>query len=214
MADGSGSRRPHQGARAYYIYLAGGRVDGRSNEDWLRAQREIEAEDANTAGRPPGPIDEEIFKRDLNELYLLIDFVSGRPDKNLDSLTIPDPTATWPIGSGQQRPNFDAAEAVKRIARIRWPPPRDEQPRSESAALLLLAKDELAKLAAPARGLTIAYTAMFVGLKGRVLRRLWSWAWRQQPTSEYRDSSRAIVAEIAFPDLRRTALSLGIYIGD
>jgi hypothetical protein len=193
--------------RAYYIWLASERVEGRSDEYWQQAEREIEAEDANNAGRPPDSIDEEIFKRDLNEVYLLIDFISGRPDKDLAGLTIPDPTTTWPLGSGQQRPNFDAAEAVKRITPIRWPPPRNEPPRSESAALLLLAKNELAKLAAPARGLTIAYTAMFVGLKGRILRRFWRWVRGQQPAGEDQDySSRAVLAETAFPDLRRNAL--------
>src|ERR1700676_1443118 len=112
-------RKTRISRRAYEIWLAEGRIDGKHDEHWHRAEREIDAEDS----RPLDPIDEEIFKRDLNEVHLLIDFVSGRPDKNLGDLTVPDPTQEWQHGqAGQKRPNLDPAEAVRRIAQIRWPP--------------------------------------------------------------------------------------------
>jgi len=46
---------------------------------------------------PPAPhpsnrdlLDRLIFEQDLNEVHLLIDFVSGRADRTLTTLTMPD----------------------------------------------------------------------------------------------------------------------------
>ena len=98
-------------------------------------------------------IDELYFRRDLNEVHLLIDFISGRPERSLDRLTMPGPGGA----------NMTASEIVERIASMRYPPEPDPVINAKNAAFLLVAKDHLSALASPARGLTIAYTEMFVG---------------------------------------------------
>jgi hypothetical protein len=98
-------------------------------------------------------------------VQLLIDFVSGRPDKNLSKLEMPDPA--------DANKKMSASEVVRRVAEMRYPDPaKQTRPSAEDASFLLLAKDHLSALAAPARGLTIAYTAMFVATaQGGLLRR-------------------------------------------
>lgn len=118
--------------------------------------------DATGVGRNPaeqetgnrGLLDRLIFEQDLNEVHLLIDFVSGRADRTLATLTMPDPTAPEKL--------LTAAEIVEAITKMRYPPQGSDAVNSENAAVLLLAKDRLSALAAPARGITIAYTAMFI----------------------------------------------------
>jgi hypothetical protein len=112
-------------------------------------------------------IDELYFRRDLNEVHLLIDFISGRPERSLDRLTMPGPGGA----------SMTASEIVERIASMRYPPEPDPVINAKNAAFLLVAKDHLSALASPARGLTIAYTEMFVGAEsgaslGVVRRRL------------------------------------------
>src|SRR3954447_6908933 len=59
--------------------------------------------------------DQLIFDQNLNEVYLLIDFISGRSDRSLSSLSIPNP-------KGATSETFKAAEIVERIAARRYPP--------------------------------------------------------------------------------------------
>ncbi|MGB9646352.1 MAG: hypothetical protein WCB44_14670, partial [Stellaceae bacterium] len=109
-------------------------------------------------------IDEEIYRRDLAEVHLLMDFISGLPNKSLNDLRLRD---TKPDGP---HPEMDPAQAVTRISLIRFPPDPSPKIRAEDAALLLLAKDCLNELIRPARGRTIAYSTMFAagqGLFGR-----------------------------------------------
>jgi hypothetical protein len=117
-------------------------------------------------GTPPRPVrspeeqlfDELIFKSELNEVYLLIDFVSGRPDRNLDRLTMPNPAMS--------ATTLSSAAIVERISLMRYPPNGDPIFNAKDAAFLALAKDQLSALASPTRGLTIAYTMMFVDAEG------------------------------------------------
>jgi hypothetical protein len=99
-------------------------------------------------------IDELIFKQDLNEVHMLIDFVSGRADRSLRDLTIPhpdDPTKT--MGSG---------DIMKSIAEMRYPPTGTRTANARNAFILLLAREQLTALAAPATPRTIAYTRLFI----------------------------------------------------
>src|SRR5215469_18611946 len=68
-------------------------------------------------------IDEEIYRRDLAEVHLLMDFISGLPNKSLNDLRLPDPG--WPRPGDkldEPRPAMDPAHAVTRISQIRFPP--------------------------------------------------------------------------------------------
>src|SRR4051794_5953463 len=134
--------------------------------------------------------DQLIFDQNLNEVYLLIDFISGRSDRSLSSLSIPNP-------KGATSETFKAAEIVERIAAMRYPPKMqsgtpEQIPNAEDAALLLLAKDQLSYLARPARSYTIAYTAMFINA---------SRAKRKRMLSQNDRDSRVDLAENTFPGL-------------
>jgi hypothetical protein len=99
-------------------------------------------------------LDRLIFEQDLNEVHLLIDFISGRADRSITTLTMPNP-----IKPGE---TLTAGEIVEAITTMRYPPQGGDAVNAANAAILLMAKDKLSSLAAPARGLTIAYTAMFI----------------------------------------------------
>jgi hypothetical protein len=117
---------------------------------------------------PPPPSAEErrrqelIYRSDLNEVYLLLDFVSGRPELSFDRLTMPN------LDSTNSTAVWSSAEIVTEIMKIRYPAPpsRPEEARARDAAVLLLAKDKLSRLASPVRGQTIAYTALYVEVEG------------------------------------------------
>jgi hypothetical protein len=143
-------------------------------------------------------IDAVLFKRNLDEVFLLLDFISGRPEKQLSTLTVPNLD-----GPG----DLTAQEVVRQLAGIRYPAPpgRAETERAKDASFLLLAKDRLAVLAYPARGLTIAYTALFSRAEEHELGR-WFWTrWlpgkSAKPASAPHDGSRSSLAESAFPGL-------------
>jgi hypothetical protein len=102
-------------------------------------------------------IDELIFKRDVNEGFLLIDYISGRTEKSLKDL---DTDRLEVPSAGQKATN---SQIWKRFCEIRYPPSAEPGVKAENAAFVLEMKDRLTALARPARGLTIAYTAIFVG---------------------------------------------------
>ena len=103
--------------------------------------------------------EEELFHRDLYEVHLLMDYVSGRPEKSLDGLKgLPK--------YGPDGKTLDTAteNVVQQVCEIRFPPTGGPAAHADQAALLLTLKDQLNAIAAPARGLTIAYTNMFAGV--------------------------------------------------
>jgi hypothetical protein len=105
--------------------------------------------------------DEFIFNQRLNEVHILIDFVSGRADRNLCTLSIPDPREE---GTDQAK-MLTSAQLVSCLAKMRYK--TDPVENAKNDAILLLAKDRLSALANPARGLTIAYTTMFVDAEAK-----------------------------------------------
>jgi len=139
-------------------------------------------------------IDELVFKRDLNETYLLMDFVSGRTDRSLDQLTMIDPM--------DSKTRLSSIEIVKRVAALRYPPDPDPSVKSENAALLLVAKDHLSGLARPARALTIAYTIMFAEGGGHRIR---DWFGKRRNETAAPPDPRSDLAKDVFPALQRHA---------
>jgi hypothetical protein len=142
-------------------------------------------------------IDAVLFKRNLDEVFLLLDFVSGRPEKQLSSLTVPGPDGAAELA---------AQDVVTRLATIRYPFPPGQQleKRATDASFLLLAKDRLAALAYPARGMTIAYTALFSRTEAAAtVSRCWPrWLSPKPPSPPAApDGSRGSLAESAFPGL-------------
>ena len=106
-------------------------------------------------------LDELIFRQDLNEVHLLMDYVCGRADRSLLMLTMPDPENT--------AKTMTCGEIVEAITKMRYPPDENSTANARNAAILLMAKDRLSALADPARGVTIAYTTMFIGAESKTL---------------------------------------------
>jgi hypothetical protein len=91
-----------------------------------------------------------IFARELAEVYLLLDHLSGRSDKSL----------TAAIGDGK---DDTGSEWIQKICAIGWPPKGTAVEQSAQAATLLLAKDRLNAAAKPANGASIVFTLMVAG---------------------------------------------------
>src|SRR5690349_9879029 len=79
-------------------------------------------------------VEELIFKQDLNEVHLLIDFVTGRADRSLSTLSMPDP--------GNPAKTLTSGEVIKAIAEMRYPPKGTDAVNARNAAILLVAKDQ------------------------------------------------------------------------
>jgi hypothetical protein len=138
---------------------------------------------------------DEMFRRDLFEVHLLMDFVSGRSDKSLTALTgLPR------IGLDGSLVEPAKGEVVKDVCLIQYPPAGGPIANATQAALLLAVKDQLNEIAEPARGMTIAYTAMFSGVAatGGTAPRKRSGGILADPKQVYRGPSSA---SLAYPPL-------------
>jgi hypothetical protein len=96
--------------------------------------------------RGPDQIQNFIFARELAEVYLLLDHLSGLSDKGLAGA----------FGDGGEK-------AIKEICEIAWPPKGTSAERATQAAALLTARDRLNAAAKPANGRSIAFTLLVVG---------------------------------------------------
>lgn len=92
-------------------------------------------------------IEDFIFVRELNEVFLLLDHISGRWDKSLYNLHDHD----------------DGEPHIDELCAIGLAPPDSEEQRVAQAVKVLCAKDRLNAAARPATGLTIAFTLLVVG---------------------------------------------------
>jgi len=92
-------------------------------------------------------IEEFIFVRELNEVFLLLDHISGRWDKSLYNFHNHD----------DGEPHIDELCAIGLTA------PESDAQRVAQAVKVLCAKDKLNAAARPATGLTIAFTLLVVG---------------------------------------------------
>jgi len=100
-----------------------------------------------------------ILFRELNEVYLLLDHISGRWDKTFSSLN-----ATHGGEDGGQ-------VSIREICEIHWPSSADQHKQAEMAEVLLKAKDRLNAAARPANGISIAFTVMVLGEGNRPVRK-------------------------------------------
>jgi hypothetical protein len=105
-------------------------------------------------------IEEFIFVRELNEVFLLLDHISGRWDKSL-----------YTDGAA-----LDGSPHIDELCAIGLAPADDEQGRVDQAVRLLRAKDKLNAAARPATGMTIAFTLLVVGEEDQPG---WSSVWRR-----------------------------------
>jgi hypothetical protein len=91
-----------------------------------------------------------IFARELAEVYLLLDHVSERADKNLAK-------------AFSDQPDNSDRVTIQSICEIGWPPKGSTKEQAEQAKTLLLAKDLLNAAAKPANGASIAFTLLVAG---------------------------------------------------
>lgn len=142
---------------------------------------------------PADVLEEIVFKRELNEVYLLIDFISGRADQSLDRLT----DLTGPEAAAHDPP-LAPSEVISTICRFRYPPDGTPEVNARNAAFLLRVKDKLNRLASPAGGFSIAFTNMFIG--------------RRESKKDSGDYSRLEFARLAYPTLERSARRLRLML--
>ncbi|GGY38296.1 hypothetical protein [Pseudoduganella albidiflava] len=166
--------------------------------------------------RAPGPapgdgeklrLEEFIFVRELYEVFLLLDHISGRWDKDLRAEAGADP-----------------AQIIRTICEIGLTPAADPGLRLEQAVALMRAKDMLNTVARPATGLSVAFTILVVGEEDRrkkmnVLRRLlrdvFSRTPKEAPPSPQRGQggqmwdkpTRVTLARYAYPGLIGVAIN-------
>jgi hypothetical protein len=91
-----------------------------------------------------------IFARELAEVYLLLDHLSGRSDKSLTSL----------MGDGEEKAGNGW---IQKICEIGWEQRGTAAEQASQAVTLLLAKDRLNGAAKPANGASIAFTLLVAG---------------------------------------------------
>jgi hypothetical protein len=157
--------------------------------------REIGDANLEQPGNDAKLIDELIFRQYLDEVHLLMDFVSGRGDRPLTTLAIPHPSVPGEI--------MTSGAIAQAVSEMRYPPGPDSAANAQNAAILLMVKDRLNALADPARGLTIAYTTLFVAAEGRrsPLTAVWRRMFGRASRSALGHDSHVDLARGAFPHL-------------
>jgi|HubBroStandDraft_1064217.scaffolds.fasta_scaffold55782_2 hypothetical protein len=137
---------------------------------------------------------EKLLNREAAEVYLLLDFLSGRADRSLrptceeqgqsllqDRLHSPDPKPSpdLPAPELKAREDFekrrakieadlrDPTQLVLRTLQIKYPIGEQDKEFDADAAFLMRARDVLNSRAAPATGASIAFTSMLAGLRSR-----------------------------------------------
>jgi hypothetical protein len=161
----------------------------------------------------PVPVAEFIFIRELSEVYLLLDFISGRSDKSLTNGTS-QPALTPHSAASLDGLGVDlalTAPTLKDICDIAFSPGAEPVARARQAAMLISAKDRLNAAARPASGQSIGFTVLAVGEDNR------SRAGRLTGHKEYdggiidaeHKGSRMSLARLAFPGMVDSAERFG-----
>jgi hypothetical protein len=154
---------------------------------------------------------DEVYKWELEEVYLLLDFIAGRPDKRLASLEV-EVSEEDPADPGKMTVRkLGAPEIAKRISALRFPPEGTDPKRSQQAAFLLLVKDRLCAMAYPASAQSIAFTDIVASKTVTLAQTIWQpFRWLRKPRSQPELSParpRVSVGLRAFPDLEEVAVS-------
>jgi len=155
----------------------------------------------SVATRKDGNFDELIFKRELNEVYLLLDFISGRHDAHIWNLDVDIPV------KGDTNRKETAFDLYRLISTMRYPPSgsSDTEDKAYNATVLLYVKDKLNNIAAPARGMTIAYTYLYLAEE---LPPMVDPGDASASSASIQGQTKATVARDAFPGLARSARRL------
>jgi len=112
--------------------------------------------DGSSGAADSGRIQNFIFARELAEVYLLLDHLSGRSDKGL----------------------ADQESLITEICNIGWPPKGSDIEQAKQAVSLLKARDSLNSQAKPANGASIAFTLLVAGDRTGGGRSFWDFSKR------------------------------------
>lgn len=114
--------------------------------------------DPAPAGSGEGTHGRFVFRQLLDEVYLLLDFVSTRPEKSLEALAeVPLPPGAMAQGQPQS-----LQDVLAHVMTLRFPPGGRGEETARDAAFLLAVKDRLTREARPATGATVAFTSMVI----------------------------------------------------
>ena len=102
-----------------------------------------------------GAYQDFILLRELAEVYLLLDNLSGSANRNLDDRDREAPT--FPGKDGQVK------DWIETVCEIAWPPEGSPQDQAADIAQLIRVRDYLNRAVAPANGSTIAFTLLVAG---------------------------------------------------
>jgi hypothetical protein len=165
------------------------------------SSRTVAPDGSKVIGPTDSSAENSVFKQQLAQTYLIIDHISMNQNKRL-------PGCCSDLPPGATRPST----FIEDIYTIHYPPAGSQQDKSAQAKILVCALDELNRAAAPANGMTIAFTIMIAGedgAKGMVVRsfneiaRAFGRLNKPPPSGEA--SSRLSLAQDAFPTLVRAA---------
>ncbi|MFL5252940.1 MAG: hypothetical protein ACJ8AI_08605 [Rhodopila sp.] len=126
----------------------------------------------------------------IQEVRLLLDFVSGRVDRRLKDLKICGPALSGAPGTPEM---LAGNQLIARVEEIAANHDKGNELAPADIACLRLLKDELVSITAPATGLTIAYTTMVVG------------GGRKMKDKQELPADRVDYARSAYPALRQAA---------
>jgi hypothetical protein len=174
------------------------------------------------AAPAPAPIQGFIFARELAEVYLLLDHISGRYDKSLQA------AEKTLLANGADAATGRTLEKdwIEQVCRIGWPPQGDKAELATQAATLLRVKDFLNGAARPASGATIAFSILVVAGDGEAPGGMRSWRRRAPPAGTppqppapplpgagwgSAQPSRMSLATLAYPGLVSTAERFRVY---
>jgi hypothetical protein len=136
-------------------------------------------------------LDRPMFSRELAEIYLLIDFVTASPSRELPKWVDDE------IGP----------DLVARVSELAYPPAGRLEEVARQASLLIRIRNALHRTAAPATALTVAFTLLAAG-EGASLRSHLKQRSRSTPDPSVYGlvlPTRASLAFMAFPSLGREA---------
>jgi hypothetical protein len=146
--------------------------------------------------RKGGSRDPKVFVllRELSEVHLLLDNVSGNPNTTVSERTTEEKLKQQGLDS----------DWIEKICEISWPPDGSNEEKADDAALLIRAKDYLNRLSAPASGSTIAFTLLVTQGDAAPQRSRLASLWGQHEgdqAPQHRPPTRRSLAETAYPDL-------------
>jgi hypothetical protein len=162
----------------------------------------------------------DFIEKEKAEVYLLMDFLSGRADTTLRdekiSILVNGSAFGQAAGAAVVLAARQVAEVplIDAVCNVRWPPggADSKQNIADTAAILLKARDRLCEIASPASGASIAFTTFVTNemartLRKKVLDRLTPAERRVTPENADQGRQRVILlnSQIAYPDYQDLA---------